>query len=78
MPDNQQRIKMPYINVRVAGDLTMEQKREIADDISTTMERVCGKPKPSCYIVFDEISRDNWAKGDVVLSDADKKAVSDE
>lgn len=64
---------MPYINVKVAGSLTIEQKREIADEFSSVMEKVCGKPKPSCYIVFDEISRDNWAKGADILGDVDKK-----
>jgi 4-oxalocrotonate tautomerase len=64
---------MPYISIRVAGSLDMEQKRQIADEISETLLKVLGKPKPSCYIVFDEVSRDNWAKGDVILSDADKK-----
>jgi len=64
---------MPFINVKVAGSMTMEQKRQISDEISTTMENVLGKPKPSCYIVFDEVSRDNWAKGDAILSDVDKK-----
>lgn len=64
---------MPYISVRVAGNLSIEQKREIAKDFSETMERVAGKPKPSCYIVFDEVSRENWAKGENILSDMDKK-----
>lgn len=64
---------MPYINVKVAGSLTMEQKREIADSISETMLKVCNKPKESCYIVFDEVSRDNWAKGANILSDVDKQ-----
>jgi len=66
---------MPYINVKVAGSLNMDQKREIADEFSSVMERVCGKPKPSCYIVFDEISRDNWAKGSDILGDVDKKVA---
>jgi len=64
---------VPYISVRVAGNLSIEQKREIAKDFSETMERVAGKPKPSCYIVFDEVSRENWAKGENILSDMDKK-----
>jgi 4-oxalocrotonate tautomerase len=68
---------MPYVNVKVAGSLSMEQKREISDRISQTMLDVCGKPKPSCYIVFDEISRDNWAKGEDILSDVDKKQVKE-
>jgi len=65
---------MPFVNVKVAGNITIEQKREIADEISKTLLKVLGKPKPSCYIVFEEVSRDNWAKGDVILSPADKKA----
>jgi len=64
---------MPFINVKVAGELTMDQKREIADRISQTMLDVCGKPKPSCYIVFDEVPRTNWAKGETILDDADKQ-----
>ena len=62
---------MPYISVRVAGELSMDQKREIAERISQTMLDVAGKPKPSCYIVFDEVPRTNWAKGDTILSDQD-------
>ena len=64
---------MPYINLKIAGNLTIDQKREISKDFSETMERVAGKPKASCYIVFDEVSRDNWAKGENILSDLDKK-----
>jgi 4-oxalocrotonate tautomerase len=64
---------MPYISVRVAGNLSMEQKRVIADEFSETMKKVASKPKESCYIVFDEVSRDNWAKGENILSDVDKR-----
>ncbi len=65
---------MPYISLRVAGSLSIEQKREIAKDFSETMERVAGKPKASCYIVFDEVDRENWAKGEKILSDVDKQS----
>ncbi len=53
---------MPYINVRVAGSLTQEQKAEIVTDITKTMERVAGKPPEATYIVIDEVPRTNWAK----------------
>lgn len=64
---------MPYIKIEVAGELTMDQKRKIADEVSATMERVAGKSKASCYIVFDEFKRTNWAKGENILSDLDAK-----
>ncbi|GHV02217.1 hypothetical protein AGMMS49521_3650 [Campylobacterota bacterium] len=69
---------MPYISIRVAGALTIEQKREIASEVSAVMERVAHKPKAACYIVFDEVSRENWAKGETILSDQDAKLASDQ
>ena len=40
---------MPYINVRVAGKLSREQKEEGIIDITKTMERVAGKPPAATY-----------------------------
>lgn len=58
---------MPYVNVRVAGKLTREQKTEIARDIAETLKRVAGKPLDATYTVFDEVERENWAKGSQLL-----------
>ncbi len=52
---------MPYINVKLAGSLTREQKAKIAEEITDTMERVAHKPKSYTYIVFDEIEMEDWA-----------------
>jgi 4-oxalocrotonate tautomerase len=52
---------MPYINVKLAGSLTREQKDKIAREITDTMERVAHKPKAYTYIVFDEVKEENWA-----------------
>ncbi len=59
---------MPYISVRVAGTLTREQKEKIAAQFSQTMFDVCNKPKEANYIVFDEVPRENWAKGEKLLA----------
>jgi 4-oxalocrotonate tautomerase len=58
---------MPYINIRVAGKLTREQKEQIVTEVTDTMKRVAGKPEAATYIVIDEVSRDNWAKGGALL-----------
>ena len=60
---------MPYINVRVAGKLTGEQKRQIAARITQVMEDVAGKPPSATYITIDELDRSNWAKGGMLLED---------
>ena len=55
---------MPYISLRLVGKLTREQKTNIAKEFADTLERVAGKPKNSTYLVFDEVSGENWAQGD--------------
>ena len=52
---------MPYINVKLVGSLTREQKDKIAKEITDTMERVAHKPRSYTYIVFDEVAEENWA-----------------
>ena len=52
---------MPYVNIRIAGTLTREQKEKIAAEITDTLERVAAKPKSYTYIAFDELPDENWA-----------------
>ncbi len=52
---------MPYVNIRIAGSLNREQKKEIAEEITNTLERIAHKPKSYTYITFDEFPHENWA-----------------
>lgn len=58
---------MPFINLKLVGKLTKEQKKEIAEKFSDTLLKVAGKPKESLYLVFDEVNSENWAQGDKLL-----------
>ncbi len=60
---------MPYILLQTGGTLTREQKKQIAKEFSDTLLKVAGKPKKATYLVFEEVSRDNWAIGDDLLSE---------
>jgi 4-oxalocrotonate tautomerase len=55
---------MPYINLKVVGQLTKKQKEEIARQFSDTLFRVANKPKEHTYLVIDEVEGANWAVGD--------------
>jgi len=55
---------MPYINLKLVGKLSKEQKDKIAKEFSETLLRVAGKPKEATYLVIDEVAGKNWAKGD--------------
>jgi len=50
-----------YVNIRIAGELSREQKAKIAAEITDTLERIAHKPKSYTYIAFDELPDENWA-----------------
>ena len=52
---------MPYVNVRIAGTLSRDQKRQIAQEITDTLQRIAGKLASYTYIAFDELADENWA-----------------
>jgi 4-oxalocrotonate tautomerase len=56
-----QRNAMPYVNIRIAGTLSREQKAKIAEEITETLERIAHKPASYTYIAFDEMADENWA-----------------
>ena len=60
---------MPYVNIRIAGTWSREQKKQIAEEIADTLERVGNKPKSYTYISFDEIPHENWAIAGKLLGD---------
>ncbi len=55
---------MPFINLKVVGKLTKEQKEKIAKEFSQTLLDVAGKKKESTYLVIDEVEGANWALGE--------------
>ncbi|MBS0483968.1 MAG: 4-oxalocrotonate tautomerase family protein [Proteobacteria bacterium] len=62
---------MPYVNIRVAGTFTREQKQQIAEELTDTLERIAKKPKSYTYISFDELPDENWAVGGKLLGNGD-------
>jgi 4-oxalocrotonate tautomerase len=59
---------MPYVNVKVAGKLTKDQKAKIVEGITKVLEEVADKPPSATTIVIEELNRENWAKGGKLLS----------
>jgi 4-oxalocrotonate tautomerase len=61
---------MPYVNIRIAGTLSREQKKQIAAEITDTLERIALKPKSYTYIAFDELPEENWAIAGQLLDES--------
>lgn len=60
---------MPYVNIRIAGTLSREQKSRIAAEITDTLERIANKPASYTYITFDELQDENWAVAGKLLDE---------
>ena len=59
---------MPYVSIRLAGQLKTEQKAEICKGVTEVIATVTGKPKESILIFIDECERENIASAGVLLS----------
>ena len=51
---------MPIVKVSMASGRTPEQKKSAALEITDTLVRHCGAHAEHIYVVFDDVSPDNW------------------
>ena len=58
---------MPYVNIRVAGNLDKQQKADISSGVTKIIADVSGKPEDSILIFIDELPHENIAKGGTLL-----------
>lgn len=52
---------MPVVNLKILGKLSRDQKAQISEQFTKTLESVAGKPPEYTYIIIEEIERENWA-----------------
>jgi 4-oxalocrotonate tautomerase len=52
---------MPVVTIKIAGSLNRDQKKQIAAEITDTLERIAFKPRRYTYIAFEELPDENWA-----------------
>ena len=61
---------MPYVNIKIAGSLSREQKDKISKGVTDVICREANKPPESVLIFIDEIERDNVAKAGKLVSES--------
>lgn len=59
---------MPFVNIKVAGEMTRQQKESVVKRVTDVLFEELGKDPASTYIVIDEVPRENWAKKGELLS----------
>ncbi len=58
---------MPYVNIRVAGTLSKEQKAKISEGVTEVISRVANKPPEAVLLFIDEVPHENIAKAGKLL-----------
>ena len=61
---------MPYVNIRVAGELSKEQKEKISKGVTEVISKEANKPPETVLIFIDEVERDNVAKAGTLMSNS--------
>ncbi len=60
---------MPFINVKMLEGRSEEQRRELVQVMTDAMVNICGAKPEGTTVVIENVARDHWAKGGVLMSD---------
>jgi len=59
---------MPIVRVELWTGRTTQQKAELARSITDAVCRIAGSPSEATFVIFTDISKDNWAQGGTLAS----------
>lgn len=60
---------MPFVDIRLAGSATRDQKAAIVADVTQSLVERLGKPAAAVQIVISEVSTENYAAGGQLIAD---------
>lgn len=60
---------MPYVNIRVAGELSREQKKKISKGVTEVIAEAAQKPPENVLVFIDEVNHENIAKNGKLLDE---------
>ena len=63
---------MPIVRVEMWPGRTHAQKAELAKLITEAIVKVTHAPPNTTTIIFEDVSKENWAIGGILASDADR------
>jgi 4-oxalocrotonate tautomerase len=66
---------MPFIDIRLAGPATREQKAGIVADVTASMVARLGKPAGAVQVNITELSLENYGAGGQLIADRNAAPV---
>ena len=69
---------MPFVDIRLAGSATREQKAAIVADVTRSLGAHLGKPPASVQVAITELSTENYGAGGILIADRPAAAPTQE
>ncbi|PEM39430.1 2-hydroxymuconate tautomerase [Bacillus pseudomycoides] len=60
---------MPYVTVKMLEGRTEEQKKSLAEKVTTAVSETTGAPEENIVVFIEEMSKNHYAVGGKRLSD---------
>ncbi|AMK17517.1 MULTISPECIES: tautomerase family protein [Sphingobium] len=60
---------MPFVDIRLAGNATREQKAAIVADVTQSLVERLGKSPAAVQVVISEVSTENYGSGGLLVAD---------
>ncbi len=60
---------MPFVDIRLAGTATREQKAAIVADVTRSLGEHLGKPAGAVQVNITELSLENYGAGGILIAD---------
>jgi len=60
---------MPFVDIRIAGSATREQKAAIVADVTRSLGQHLGKPASAVQVNITELSTENYGSGGILIAD---------
>ena len=60
---------MPFIMVKMMKGRDQEQKRQLVKTITDAMVDICDANPDGTMVVIEEVEKDHWSRGGVLISD---------
>ena len=65
---------MPFVNIRLVGGRSQEQKDEISKRVVDGISDVLQLPRNDIWVVFEDVSAADWYVGSTTVAESRKKA----
>ena len=60
---------MPFITVKMLKGRNQDQKRQLVQAITDAMVDICDAKPDGTMVVIEEVEKDHWSHGGVLISD---------